>query len=54
KKLGNEDGKPHAREQLWAVETVILCRASRDVVMQNLLRDALSARRVIDGFSHDF
>ncbi|GKG61457.1 hypothetical protein Tco_0619182, partial [Tanacetum coccineum] len=38
----------------WAVKTVILCRASRDVVVQDLLRDALFARRVIDGFSHDF
>nr|GEX18758.1 hypothetical protein [Tanacetum cinerariifolium] len=37
-----------ARKQLWAMETVILCRASRDVVMQDLLTDALSTRRVIE------
>ncbi|GJZ52221.1 hypothetical protein Tco_0606736 [Tanacetum coccineum] len=37
-----------ARKQLWAVETGILYRASQDVVVQDLLRDALSARRVID------
>ncbi|GJZ82676.1 glucose/ribitol dehydrogenase [Tanacetum coccineum] len=43
-----------ARKQLWAVETVILYRASQDVVVQDLLRDALSARRVIDDFCHDF
>ncbi|GKA80919.1 hypothetical protein Tco_0787611 [Tanacetum coccineum] len=46
--------KQAARKQLWAVETVILYRASRDVVVQDLLRDDLSTRRVIDGFSHDF
>nr|GEZ01781.1 hypothetical protein [Tanacetum cinerariifolium] len=34
-----------ARKRLWAVETVILYRASQDVVVQDLLRDALSARR---------
>nr|GEY91589.1 zinc finger, C2H2 [Tanacetum cinerariifolium] len=39
-----------ARKQLWTMKTVILYRASQDVVVQDLLRDALSARRVIDEF----
>nr|GEY89999.1 zinc finger, C2H2 [Tanacetum cinerariifolium] len=37
-----------ARKQLWNVKTVILYRVSQDVVVQDLLRDALSARRVND------
>nr|GEV39671.1 hypothetical protein [Tanacetum cinerariifolium] len=42
------------RKQLWAVENVILYRASQDVVVQDLPMDALSARMMIDGFCHDF
>nr|GEU95989.1 hypothetical protein [Tanacetum cinerariifolium] len=44
----------NARKQLWVVETVIHCRTSRDVIVQDLLRDVLSIGRVIDGFIHDF